>query len=98
MGLTEAGMKIAQTLADLDVVKQVAKVPAIKTTQNSYGYYAGAIHTLAEATGHEGKTGHVLAAEALRLAGGNGKGIDAAMSAMFGYSEYDALNKMLGMC
>lgn len=92
--LTEAGKNIAQALANISEVQQAAQPPAVATTKNHYGYYASVIGQLAQVTGREGKEGHVLAAEALTLAGGNAEGIADAMYAMFGYAEYDPFNRM----
>ena len=89
-------MKVAQTLADMSEIKDAAKEPAIKMTQNSYGYYASVIGTIGKAIGApEPKAGHFLAAEALILAGANKNGVYSAMQAFYGYSEYDPLNAML---
>ena len=93
--LNEKGREIAAALAEIPEVKQVAKPPAIATTQNHYGHYASVIQTLAGATGRAGKEGHFLAAEALILAGANRKGVEDAMFAFYGYAEYDSLNRML---
>ena len=97
MGLSEAGMKIVQALAEMPEVIKIARAPNLKLTQDHYGHYASVISALGKATGRERtKEGHYLAAEALKLAGGNVKGIDSAMFAFFGYSDYDPLQAMFG--
>lgn len=87
--LNAKGRDMARELAKLPEVQAAAKEPEVKTTQDHYGHYVAAISALADVMGRPGKEGHVLAAETLRYAGGNGRGINAAMSAMFGYGEYD---------
>ena len=97
MKLNEAGMKYATTLASMDEVVQLATPPAFEMTQHNYGHYAQVIGQLgAMAMPDDVKGGHYIAAEAFKLAGGNAKGIDAAMCSMFGYSDYDPLGRMLG--
>ena len=93
--LTPEGKKIAQAIADIPEIQKMAQPPTIETTKNHYGHYASLIQKIGDATGHTGEVAHVLAAEALKLAGGNANGIDDAMFAFYGYSQYDPFTRML---
>lgn len=100
--LNENGKAIVAKLAAMDEIRQAAKPPAIATTKDHYGHYAAAIDMIAgmlageNASASGRRTARILAAESLRAAGGNGRGIDAAMSSMFGHAEYDPMASLLG--
>ena len=96
MKLSDKGREIAEALAE--DLTDAAKPPTIEITKDHYAYYADVIQKVGHTISPERpKIGHVVAAEALKIAGANKAGVDAAMWGFFGYSEYDPMSRLLGI-
>ncbi len=94
MALAPKYQAIIEELAlDPDMI-EIARESKFATTQHDYATYASKIDKIGTMFGG-GKEGHILAAETLKLAGGNKQGINAAMYSFYGYAEYDLLTGVL---
>lgn len=98
MALSAHGMQVARTISEMpEIVQAVEGAPSVPVTQNNYGYWAQVLDAIT--AGMEGdrlKGMRFAAAEGLKLAGADTKGVDDAMYAFFGYAEYDPMARMFG--
>lgn len=100
--LTPKAQALAVKLAAFPEVKDIVQAShsALATTQYDYAGWAQRIDALATALAEQGKPTtnlRIMAAEALRIAGGDGRGIDAAMGSLFGIDGYDLQATLMGI-
>lgn len=100
--LTPKAHALATKLAAFTEVQEIVQAShsALPTTQYDYAGWAMRIDGLARAlssTGEASNNLRIMAAEALRIAGGDSRGIDAAMSSMFGIDGYDLQATLMGI-
>lgn len=99
--LKKKAYDLAVKLAAFPEVQELVQAShsAIATTQYDYAGWAQRIDGLARALSSDGEPNtnlRIMAAEALRLAGGDSRGIDAAMGSFFGIEEYDYMARLVG--
>jgi hypothetical protein len=100
--LNKKAQELAEKLAAFPEVQELVQTSqsAIKHGQYDYIGWATRIDRLAKALSDSPEPGsnlRIMAAEALRIAGGDSRGIDAAMSSIFCVDGYDLQSTLMGI-